>query len=159
LFQNLGKARFRHVADPAGGGVQIERASRGAAFGDYDNDGDVDILVVNLSDRPTLLRNDTGGGHHWITLQLAGTKSNRNGIGARVQVRAGGHTQIAEVRSGGSYLSHNDMRARFGLGVAARVNAVEIRWPSGLVEQVDGLAVDRFYLAEEGRGVRPLPAR
>jgi enediyne biosynthesis protein E4 len=154
LFLNAGGKRFRHVTDEVGGGLLIEKSSRGAAFGDYDNDGDVDVLIVNLSDRPTLLRNDAAATPHWITIRLIGTKSNRDAIGARVQVRSGGRSQIAEVRSGGSYLSHNDMRAHFGLGAGATVDAVEIRWPSGLVETANGLAADRFYVAEEGRGVR-----
>ncbi len=154
LFLNAGGKRFRDVTNEVGGGLLIEKASRGAAFGDYDNDGDVDVLVVNLSDRPTLLRNDATSTPHWITIRLIGTKSNRDAIGARVQVRSGGRTQIAEVRSGGSYLSHNDMRPHFGLGPATLADAVEIRWPSGLVETANNLAANRFYVAEEGRGVR-----
>jgi predicted nucleotidyltransferase len=153
LFRNLGTRRFRDVSRESGSGLLIEKASRGAAFGDYDGDGDVDVLVVNLSDRPTLLRNDTSGGH-WISLRLQGTTSNRDGIGATVRVTAGSRTQLAEVRSGGSYLSHNDMRTRFGLGTAARVDRVEIRWPGGLVQTAEGLDVDRFYVVEEGKGVR-----
>lgn len=156
LFMNTGNGRFRHATDEVGGGLLVEKSSRGAAFGDYDNDGDVDVLIVNLSDRPTLLRNDVTAKPHWITVRLTGTKSNRDGIGARVQIRAAGRTQSAEVRSGGSYLSHNDMRAHFGLGAAAVVDSVEIRWPSGVVDTAKGLATDRFYVADEGRGVRPL---
>lgn len=154
LFLNTGGGRFRHVTDDVGGGLLLEKSSRGAAFGDYDNDGDADVLVVNLNDRPTLLRNDTAGGH-WVTLRLMGTKSNRNGIGARVQVRSGSRTQTAEVRSGGSYLSHNDMRVRFGLGSSTTVDALEVRWPSGVVDAGTALAADRFYIAEEGKGIRP----
>jgi enediyne biosynthesis protein E4 len=159
LFRNLGNKRFQEVTDQVGGGVLLEKSSRGAAFGDYDNDGDIDVLVVNLNDRPTLLRNDSAGAHHWITIGLAGTKSNRDAIGARVRVTAGGRTQISEVRSGGSYLSQNDRRAHFGLGDADRVEQVQIRWPSGLVETVNGLSADRFYVAREGQGIRPSAAR
>jgi len=158
LFQNLGK-RFRDLTDEVGGALLLEKSSRGTAFGDYDNDGDVDMLVVNLDDRPTLLRNDTTGGGHWITIALAGTKSNRDAIGARVRVTAGGRTQISEVRSGGSYLSQNDRRAHFGLGPATRVDQIEIRWPGGAVETATGLAADRFYVAREGQGVRLSPVR
>lgn len=158
LFQNLGNKRFRHITDEVGGGLQIERSSRGAAFGDYDNDGDVDVLVINLSDRPTLLRNETAGGH-WITIRLVGSRSNRDGIGSRVLVRAGGRTQTFEVRAGGSYLSHNDTRAHAGLGAASVVDSLEIRWPSGVVDTAKGLRVDRFYVADEGRGVRPISVR
>ena len=121
--------------------------------------GDLDVLVVNLDDRPTLLRNETAGGNHWITIGLTGTKSNRAAIGASVRLTAGGRTQISEVRSGGSYLSQNDRRAHFGLGAADRVDQVHIRWPSGLVETVKDLAADRFYAAREGQGIRPIARR
>jgi len=159
LFQNLGNKRFQEITDQVGGGLLIEKSSRGAAFGDYDNDGDIDILVVNLDDRPTLLRNDSAGGNHWITVGLVGTRSNRDAIGARVRVTAGGRTQTSEVRSGGSYLSQNDRRAHFGLGAADRVEQVQIRWPSGLVETTNSLSADRFYVAREGQGIRPTQAR
>jgi hypothetical protein len=157
LFQNQGNKRFRDVTDEVGGGLLIEKSTRGAAFGDYDNDGDIDVLLINLNDRPTLLRNDTPGDHHWITLKLAGSESNRDGIGAKVTIEAGGRTQIAEVRSGSSYLSHNDMRVHFGLGDADRVEGLEIRWPSGLVDTVDAPQTDRFYVVQEGQGlVQPI---
>jgi hypothetical protein len=159
LFHNRGNKRFQDVTDSSAGGLLIEKSSRGAAFGDYDNDGDIDVLVINMNDRPTLLRNETVSGNHWMTIRLEGTKSNRSGIGARVQVRSGGRTQVAEVRSGGSYLSHNDVRAHFGLGTATGADGIEIRWPSGVVDTAKGLAADRFYVAEEGRGVRPLARR
>jgi hypothetical protein len=152
VFLNEG-TRFRHASAEVGGDLLVEKSSRGAAFGDYDNDGDVDVLVINMSDRPTLLRNETTSGHHWITIRLEGTRSNRDGIGARVRVEAGGRTQSAEVRGDGSYLSHSDVRAHFGLARSTRVDRVEIRWPSGLVETATGLAADRFYVAREGSGV------
>ena len=153
VFRNAGGGRLRHVSDTAGGGLLVERSNRGAAFGDYDNDGDVDVLVVNVDGPPTLLRNDTPGGH-WITVALEGTTSNRDAIGARVTMEAGGRRQIAEVRSGGSYMSHNDMRIHFGLGPARVVDRLEIRWPSGLVERTDRLEADGFFDAREGAGVR-----
>ena len=155
LFRNLGTKRFEDVTGSAGGGLLLEKSSRGAAFGDYDNDGDIDVLVINMNDRPTLLRNDTTGGGHWVTIRLAGAKSNRDGVGARVRIQTGGRTQIAEVRSGGSYLSHNDGRAHFGLGAAARVERIEIRWPSGVVDTATQLRADRFYLAREGQSITP----
>ncbi len=154
LFRNTGRTRFEDVTGAAGGGLLLEKSSRGAAFGDYDNDGDIDVLVVNLNDRPTLLRNDTSTATHWVTVRLVGTKSNRDGIGARVRIQAGGRTQVSEIRSGGSYLSHNDTRAHFGLGAAARIDRLEIRWPSGVVDTATALAADRFYVADEGKGVR-----
>ena len=153
LFRSLGNKRFRDVTDETGGGLLVEKSSRGAAFGDYDNDGDIDVLVININDRPTLLRNDTTGGGHSVTIRLIGTKSNRDGIGAKVRVDTGGRTQTTEVRSGASYLSHNDVRAHFGLGTATRVDRIEIRWPSGGVDTATGLPVDRFYVAQEGQGI------
>jgi hypothetical protein len=152
LFVNEGR-RFRHASAEIGGGLLLEKSSRGAAFGDYDNDGDIDVLVINMNDRPTLLRNDTARTAHWITLRLVGVKSNRDGLGARVRIDAGGKRQTTEVRGDGSYLSHSDTRAHFGLGAATRVDRVEIRWPSGLVETATGLAADRFYVAREGGGI------
>ena len=156
VFINEG-SRFRHASAEIGGGLLLEKSSRGAAFGDYDNDGDIDVLVVNMNDRPTLLRNDTTSGHHWITLRLVGAKSNRSGIGARVRVKAGKRRQTTFVRGDGSYLSHSDPRAHFGLGAAARVDRLEIRWPSGVVDTSTGLAADRFYVAREGAGITPVP--
>jgi hypothetical protein len=167
LFHNMGNKRFKEIATEVGGGLIVEKSSRGAAFGDYDNDGDIDILVVNMNDRPTLLRNETTGGNHWISIRTVGgatplpggMKSNRDGIGARIRLTAGGRTETVEVRSGGSYLSQNDSRAHFGLGNAVRVDRVEIAWPSGRVETIGGLPVDRFYVAREGQGIRPIVAR
>ena len=152
VFVNDGR-RFRHATADIGGDLLIEQSSRGAAFGDYDNDGDTDILVVNMNERPTLLRNDTTGGHHWVTLHLVGSKSNRSAIGARVRIEAAGRRQVAWVRGDGSYLSHSDLRPHFGLGAASRIDRLEIRWPSGLVETTTGLAADRFYVAREGAGI------
>ena len=156
VFLNEGK-RFRHATKDIGGGLVLEKSSRGAAFGDYDNDGDIDALVINMNDRPTLLRNDTPRTRHWITLRLTGTKSNRDAIGARVIVETGGRRQTAVVRGDGSYLSHSDVRAHFGLGEATKISRVEIRWPSGLVQNVGALAVDQFYVVREGD--TPLPGR
>jgi hypothetical protein len=159
LFRNQGRGYFGKVTASAGG-LALARSSRGAAFGDYDNDGDIDVLISNIDDRPMLLRNDTSGGR-WITMRLVGVKSNRDGIGAKVTVVAGGRRQIAEVRAGGSYVSHNDMRLHFGLGAEDAVDEVEIRWPSGLVERKGRLEANRFYEAQEGSGMRedPLLAR
>jgi hypothetical protein len=131
----------------------LEKSSRGAAFGDVDNDGDADVLISVLDDLPMLLRNDAAG-HHWITLSLEGVKSNRSAIGAKVTVEAGGRRQVAEVRSGGSYASHNDRRVRFGLGDATTVDRVSIRWPLGAVEESRGIAADRIYKVREGTGFK-----
>jgi len=152
LFRNVGDGRFVDVSDAAGPGLAIARTSRGAAFGDYDNDGDIDVLVVNLNDRPTLLENVAPAGHHWLTFRLQGVTSNRDGIGARISVTADGRTQTREVRSGGSYLSHNDLRVHVGLGSSDTVEHVEVRWPSGTVDAFGDLAADAFYDIREGTG-------
>ena len=153
LFRNVGRGRFRHITTDVAGPLLVEQSSRGAAFGDYDNDGDLDILVSVIDGRPILLRNDSSGGH-WITLRLEGTASNRSAIGARVTIQAGARRQVAEVRSGGSYISHNDLRVHFGLGTATAAERVTIRWPTGDVERLGSLPSDRFYVAREGEGVR-----
>lgn len=153
LYRNLGNGRFADVTEQAGEVLRAEQSSRGVAFGDYDNDGDADLLVVNLDERPLLLRTDSPPNHHWITLRLLGTKSNRDAIGARVIAHVGERVQTAEVRSGGSYLSHSDLRVHFGLGQETRVRRLEVRWPSGLVEVFENLEGDRFLLVREGQGV------
>jgi hypothetical protein len=153
LYWNVGGGRFREVSREVGGSVLDAKSSRGTAFGDYDNDGDLDVLIVNVDDRPTLLRNDTAGGR-WITVRLEGTESNRDAIGSRVTLEAAGSRQIAEVRSGGSYLSHNDNRAHFGLGDARQVDRLVIRWPNGRTETAMGLMSNQFYVAREGSGLR-----
>jgi predicted nucleotidyltransferase len=153
IFRNLTNGRFRQVTDEVGGPLAIEKSYRGAAFGDYDNDGDIDVVISALDDRPTLLRNDTTGGH-WFTMRLEGTTSNRSAIGAKVTVEAGGRRQVAEVRSGGSYISNNDSRVHFGLGQATGVDSVTIRWPTGKIQTERSLAVDRFYVAREGGAIQ-----
>jgi hypothetical protein len=154
VFRNIGQGRLRHVSEQVAGPLLLEKSSRGAAFGDVDNDGDADVLISVLDDLPVLLRNDTTG-NHWITISLEGTTSNRSAIGATVTIHAGGRRQVAEVRSGGSYVSHNDRRVRFGLGDATTVDRISIRWPLGLVEEAKHLAADRFYTAREGTGITP----
>jgi hypothetical protein len=150
IFRNVGDGTFVHLTKKIGGAMRIEKSSRGSAVGDIDNDGDVDVLVVNMEDRPTLLRNESATGNNWIVLRLAGTVSNRSAIGARVQLTAAGQQQSAEVRSGGSFLSQNDRRVHFGLGKAARVERLDIRWPSGLVETLTDLAPNRLHVIIEG---------
>ena len=156
LLMNVGQGRLRRLPAVEGGGLRILKSSRGAAFGDYDNDGDSDILIVNMDDRPTLLRNDSDSGR-WITLRLIGSRSNRDGIGAKVTALAGGRRRLTVVRSGGSYISHNDMRVHFGLGSATTVDRLTIRWPSGQVDSVSDLVANQFYVAREGAGVTREP--
>ena len=152
LFRNLGKGQFEELSGAAGPGVDEVHCSRGCAFGDFDNDGDMDILIVNQNEPPSLLRNDVGAGRHWIKLKLVGVKSNRSAIGARVTVRYGDNVQVQEVLSQSSYLSVNDTRLHFGLG-AARTADVEIRWPLGLVEKLPAVPADRLVYVTEGSGI------
>src|SRR5262249_57228728 len=125
-----GDGRFKDVSDQMGPGITEKFSSRGAAFGDYDNDGDLDVLVLNLSDPPSLLRNDGGNAKNWIKIKLIGTQCNRTAIGARVRVVTGNHSQIDEVRSGGSVMSQSDLRLHFGLGKSQVVDLLEVRWPT-----------------------------
>jgi hypothetical protein len=127
---------------------------RGAAFGDINNDGNIDILLVNVGSPPTLLLNQGGNSNHRVLFKLTGTKSNKMAIGARVTVKAGNLVQFAEVRAGGSYLSSNDPRLHFGLGVEAVMTEVDIRWPSGKVEVLSNIPADFIYTIVEGEGIK-----
>ena len=127
-------------------------SSRGCAFGDFDNDGDVDILIVNQNEPPSLLRNDVSGNNHWIKIKLKGVESNRSAIGARVTVRYGGKVQAQEVLSQSSYLSVNDSRLHFGLGAETAAD-IEIRWPLGRVEKLAQVAADQLIHVTEGSGI------
>jgi hypothetical protein len=153
LYHNSGNGRFEDVTSFAGSGLDLRRSGRGVAFGDLDNDGRLDILINNQNDPPTLLHNESESPEHWISIRTVGTKSNRDGIGARVTIVAGQRRQIQEVRSGGSYLSQNDLRVHFGLGSATKVDRIEVRWPSGTVDKIEDASADRFLTVEEGRGI------
>jgi enediyne biosynthesis protein E4 len=160
LFLNRHDGTFRNISELVGPAIQIPQVSRGAAFGDLFNDGRIDIVVENLDGKPMILRNEelrnAGGNHnHWIGFELAGTKSNRLALNARIKAIAGDLIQVDEVRSGGSYLSQNDLRIHFGLGSHDRVDRVDILWPSGKTETLNNLAADRFYAVKEGEGVVP----
>jgi hypothetical protein len=155
VYRNLRDGRLEDVTERLGSPVTDPRAGRGSAFGDYDNDGDVDVLVNNVNDAPDLYRLDNRSGHHWLTLRLVGTRSNRSAIGARVRSVAGGVAQVEEVRGGGSYISQNDLRVHFGLGAAARVERLEVRWPNGLEEVWSDLPADRIVTLTEGTGTKP----
>jgi hypothetical protein len=152
LFKNLGTGRFGDVSDEVGGGLLIEKSSRGVAFGDIDNDGDIDVLVINMNDRPTLLRNETTSSNNWIALKLVGKSGNRDAIGARVSLEQEGPVQMSEIRSGGSYLSHNDMRVHFGLGRRTTVPPVKVRWPDGAVEWFEHLTPNGIHVIRQGHG-------
>lgn len=150
LFENRG-GRLVEVSGAAGPGFALRRVSRGTSFADYDSDGDIDVFVLNLNGPPTLLRNDGDYDNHYLLVRTVGTASNRGGIGARVIIRAGGQTQHAEVQSGGSYLSHSDLRLHFGLGKAERVERLEVRWPSGAVQVLSDIAADQVLTVVEPR--------
>jgi hypothetical protein len=154
VFRNLGGGAFEELINEAGPGVADPHCSRGCAFGDFDNDGDMDILIVNLNEPPSLLRNDMGGKHHWLKVKLIGTKSNRSAIGSRVMVRYGVKRQAQEVMSQSSFYSCNDPRLHFGLGTESTAD-LEVRWPSGLQEKFKGLAADQLVVIKEGAGIVP----
>ena len=152
VYRNLKGERFEDVTELAGEGLRQERSSRGAAFGDFDDDGDVDVLVMNMGERVSLLRNELPAGSRWVRLQLRGTRSNRAAIGAIVTIRAGGRSQTRAVMSQSSYVSHNDLRAHFGLGSAESVDGVSVRWPTGETEEFPGIAANRGWLLVEDSG-------
>ena len=153
LYRNLGTGRFEDVSGQAGAPILAEHVSRGCAFGDFDNDGRVDVLVNNLDEPPTLLRNETDTPNNAILIKCVGTRSNRSAIGTRVKVTTGGRSQIREVMSGSSYYSQNDLRLHFGLGAATAADVVEIAWPSGARETLPGLGANQSFLIHEGKGV------
>src|SRR6185437_3287829 len=137
-----------------GPGISEKFSSRGAAFGDYDNDGDIDALVLNMNDLPSLLRNDSGNAKNWIKLKLIGTRCNRTAIGARVRVVTGKHAQMEEVHSGGSVMSQSDLRLHFGLGSAQTVNLIEVKWPTTQkTERVTNVKANQILTIKEGSGI------
>jgi hypothetical protein len=152
MYRNLGDGTFEEFIEAAGPGVAAAHCSRGCAFGDFDNDGDLDILIVNLNEPPSLLRNEVAGAHHWLKLKLIGTRSNRSAIGARVRVSYAGKQQVQEVMAQSSYLSVNERRLHFGLGSVETAN-VEIRWPSGAVETFDKVKAGLLTVIKEGAGI------
>jgi len=154
LLKNNGDGTFADVSETSGPGLQIKQVSRGAAFGDVDNDGDIDILVVNSNQPPSLLMNEGGNQKNWLMFKAIGTTSNRDGIGVRITVISGQLRQIREVKSGESYLSQNDMRVHFGLDTATKADVVEIRWPSGLVETFKDVQANQLLIVTEGRGLK-----
>jgi enediyne biosynthesis protein E4 len=172
LYRNLRNGRFEEVTTQGGPGITAKAPARGCAFGDFDNDGDIDVVVNTVNDYPQLLRCDSRLNNNWIKIRTIGTKSNRSGIGARLKcvTRVPGenkpHEQIDEVRSGGSYISQNDLRIHFGLGTAAKVDVLEIRWPSGLLETLKDVPANQLVYVREGSGIlrtvqfsAPTPAR
>jgi hypothetical protein len=156
LFRNVDGAKFEEVPPATGSGLAVVIPARGAAFGDLFNDGHIDVVLNNIDSPPTLLRNAVNNSNHWLTLKLVGgPKSPRDAIGAKVFVTAGSVRQRADVSSGGSYASSSDPRVHFGLGAARKVDKLEVRWPSGAIEQVSIPGVDRILTIIEGKGIQP----
>ena len=152
LYRNLGGAGFQDVSAQAGAAVTTPGAGRGAAFGDFDNDGKMDIVINNMNDTPTLLRGNCNNRNHWLKVHVIGKKSNRSGIGARVYCVTGKRRQMDEIRSGGGYLSQNDLRVHFGLGSAAKADMIQIRWPSGIVDELHDVPAGQIITVVEGEG-------
>jgi hypothetical protein len=153
LFLNQRDGTFRNVSKQAGDAIRVPQVSRGMAIGDLFNDGRLEAVVENLAGKPMILRPEGGPQNHWISFQLEGVKSNRLALNARVRATAGDLVQLGEAISGGSYLSQNDLRIHFGLGLNDRVEKVEVLWPNGKTETLTNLVADRFYTVREGEGV------
>jgi hypothetical protein len=156
IFRNLGlfngEVKFEELGKEAGPGISTARSSRGCAFGDFDNDGDMDVLLMNMNEPPSLLRNDVTGSDHWLKVLLIGTKSNRSAIGSRVTASYGGRVQAQEVTAQSSFYSVNDRRLHFGLGPAETAD-LTIRWTNGGIEHAAGVAANQLVVIEEGSGV------
>jgi enediyne biosynthesis protein E4 len=157
LYHNNGNGTFTDISTTAGLGITTPASSRGMAVGDLWNDGKLSIAISNMNARPSLLVNQVRSVNHWIGIKTIGTKSNRDGIGARLSLKVGKRTLVDEVRSGGSYISNNDMRVHFGLGPANKIDSLEVRWPSGLMERFENVSVDTILTAREGSGIPVSP--
>ena len=153
LFHNLGKRRFENVTASMGPAFNRAIVARGAAYGDFDRDGDLDILITTNHGPAYLYRNEGGNRNKWISIRLAGTKSNRDGIGAVVRVESASGKQSGTVHSGSSYCSQSDLALTFGLGKDPSVSALEIDWPSGLKQRLTNIAANQFITIEEGKGI------
>jgi hypothetical protein len=154
VYRNLRNGRFKDVSAQLGPGISQRFSSRGIAFGDYDNDGDVDVLVLNMNDPPSLLRNDGGNKNNWIKIKLIGTKCNRTAIGARVYIRTGDRTQMDEVHTGTSVMSQSDLRLHFGLGQSKTIDSIEVKWPTTWkVEKFTNIPANQFLTIREGEGI------
>jgi len=152
LGRNLGDGRFEELIEEAGSGVAAAHASRGAAFGDFDNDGDIDVLIMNMNEPPSLLRNDVSGGRHWLKVQLVGVQSNRSAIGSRVTARYGNRRQAQEVASQASFYSCNDRRLHFGLGAETSAD-LTVRWTNGATQTFPAVGADQLVTIREDSGI------
>ena len=153
VLDNVGAGRFAEIGERLGGDMAVKKVSRGAAFGDFDNDGDVDVAVLNADDRPSLLRNDGGNRRHWLQISTVGSRSNRDGIGTRIWLTAGGRTQVRDVVGSYSFLSQSELRVHFGLGDATRAERIEIRWPSGATQEFRDVKADQWLVVSEEEGI------
>jgi hypothetical protein len=153
LFRNLGNGRFINVTGECGPGLNTAHASHGCAFGDFDNDGDMDVLIMNQHEPPSLLRADVSSGYHWLKVKLIGATSNRSAIGSRVTINVGPRVQVQEVQSQSSYYSVNDFRLHFGLGASTKADSVLVRWPNGQSETLRDVAGDQVVYVREGQGI------
>jgi hypothetical protein len=150
LLMNTGDGKFADVSETSGDGMKVCLSSRGAGFDDLDNDGDIDVVVLNSRREPTILRNESASKGHWLQVRLRGTKTNRDGVGAHVKVVAGDLTQIDEVHSGRGYQSHSGMRLHFGLGKRNHIDRIEVRWIGGKIDVFEKIAVDQLVILAEG---------
>jgi hypothetical protein len=163
VYRNLGNGRFKDVSAQMGSGITARHSSRGAAFGDYLNDGCMDVLILNMNEKPSLLKNIGGNRQNWIKLKLVGTKCNRTAIGSRVWITTGKHRQVNEVASGGSVMSQNDLRLHFGLGKAETVDLIEVKWPTTQkIDRFMQVKANQIITIREGDGIvaafKPKPA-
>ena len=153
LFHNLGNRTYSDITDKSGDGLRIKKSSRGAIFGDYDNDGDMDILVTNIGDSPDLLRNDTAPINNWISIKMIGKKSNRDAIGAKVKLKFGETSTLMEMKSGGSYLSQNQFRSQIGLGTAKKVDQIIVNWRHGVQDVIEDVQSNQHLTIREEDGI------
>jgi hypothetical protein len=152
LYHNNGNGKFTDISATSGPGITKASSSRGLAIGDLWNDGRISAVVSNMNAPPSLLVNEVRTTNHWVAFRTVGTKSNRDGIGARIRVKAGSRTLLDEVRSGSSFISNSDMRVHFGLGTAAKIDWVEVRWPSARLEKFENVPTDGIRTLTEGTG-------
>ena len=155
MYRNLGKGQFAKVSDSLGPDFMRPVVGRGLATADFDNDGDTDIVVNVRDDYPELLRNDGGNANHWLEILLIGTRSNRDGIGASLKLTSEGFVQVEQAKGGTSYMSASDPRILFGLGKRTKIDSLQITWPSGQVDRLTNVPVDRIIVVKEGTGIVP----
>ena len=155
MFRNLEKGQFGKVSESLGPDFMRPIAGRGLATADFDNDGDIDFAINNRGDYPELLRNDGGNTNHWLEVLLIGTRSNRDGIGSSLKLTSEGFVHVEQAKGGMSYMSASDPRILFGLGRRTKIESLEITWPSGQVDRVTNVPIDRIIAVKERTGVVP----